>query len=769
VTETDKTEPRSTRVGVYTMILALCWSGTVVTSLFWNLYLQEQETSEIAFNVARAYLESDNRFRRWNALQGGVYTPSPAGKSYPFDVLEPEIITQTGRRFTLTDHGSMMRQVYELSGPESIIMGELKSLDPITQRSTADRWETDALKAFGRGVKEIGEVLNVGGEKYVRLMHPFVIEKPCLKCHAQQGYGIGDIRGGVTIKIPISLFGIAAQKQIITLWWGHLAWWLLGLLGIGISYRGLRRRIKERERAENALVKLQRDQEQILRAAGEGIYGVDKNGITTFVNPAAANMLGWKPEELIGLNQHDTIHHTKADGTPYIEEECLISASLRDGQIHEGTDEVYWRKDGTSFPIDYISTPVIEKGEVVGAVITFADISLRQKAEGDITRAQLFLQNIIDSMPSVLIGVNLQGEVTQWNIEASRVTGFEPHEAYGRALDEVCPTLTPHNEAIRKAIEEQKIERLESIDFSDLQGERYYVDIMIYPLSLVDYKGAVIRIDDVTGRVLMEERIVQSEKMTSVVGLVEGMAHEINNPLGGIIQGAQNVLRRLSPDLDKNVEVASECGIELEKLQDYMEKRQVPKFLTGIRNSGKRASDIISYMLQFSQIHELPKERRNLEKLIDSVLEMASTDKEFGINHDFSKVEVVREYDPNLPEVLCTASEIEQVMRNLLRNAVQAIFSQEHPPENPQIVVRTHYEQDKKRALVEVSDNGPGIDEAVQRRLFEPFFTTKQPGEGTGLGLAVSYFIITVAHQGTMSVESAPVEGAKLSFRLPVG
>jgi PAS domain S-box-containing protein len=768
VTNSENIQPRPTRLGIYTLILSLCWTCTVITSLVWNLHLQKQETRLISFNVARAYLESDHRYRRWNALQGGVYIPSSGdtalNKIIQYSVPEPEITTPSGSKLTLTDHDSMMRQVYELSGPTGILVGELKSLNPLSSRSKADNWETEALRSLEKGEKEVGIVVESNGEKHVRLMHPFVIERPCLKCHGQQGYNIGDIRGGISIIIPVSLFGTAAERQISTLWWGHLAWWLLGLLGICISFLGMRKRIKERELVEVELDKLRREQEQILRAAGEGIYGVDKNGITTFVNPAAANMLGWNPEELIGRNQHEAIHHTKTDGSPYPEDECPISASVRDGKIHEGT-ELYWRKNGTSFPIDFISTPVIENDEVVGAVITFADISLRQQAEDDKNKAQSYLQSIIDSMPSILVGVNLQGNVTQWNNEAAKMTGFKPHEAYGRQLHEVCPTLAPENAIIARAIEEQQTQKLESKVFIDVDGGRRYVDIMIYPLSMKDYMGAVIRIDDVTDRVMMEERIVQSEKMTSVVGLVEGMAHEINNPLGGIIQGAQNVLRRLSPELNKNVEVAAECGLELEKVQEYMEKRQVPKFLEGIRSSGKRASDIISYMLQFSQFHALPKESRNLAKLIDSVLGMATTDREYRTEYNFDRIEIIKQYDPGLPNVPCTVSEIEQVMRNLLQNAGQAIVDQD----NPQIIIRTEFEREKNMALVEVQDNGTGIDETVQRRIFEPFFTTKPPGEGTGLGLAVSYFVITVAHQGTMSVRSTPGEGTTFSFRLPMG
>ena len=138
----------------------------------------------------------------------------------------------------------------------------------------------------------------------------------------------------------------------------------------------------DRKRAEEALEQLRRQNELILHAAGEGIYGLDVHGNTTFVNPAAARMIGWKAEELIGKPQHDILHHSKSDGTPYPKEECPIYAAFRDGAVHHVTDEVFWRKDGTSFPVEYISTPIRdERGKLVGAVVTFKDITERKRAE----------------------------------------------------------------------------------------------------------------------------------------------------------------------------------------------------------------------------------------------------------------------------------------------------------------------------------------------------------------------------------------------------
>jgi PAS domain S-box-containing protein len=732
----------------------------------WNLHLQRLETRELGVNVARAYLLSDNRYRRWNALHGGVYIRADnefQQRSLPFDVEDQEIITTSGRRLLLIDHASMMDQVYELSGPDVDAYGELKSLDPISKRGVANDWEKAALKSLKNGKKEVWSVTKIEDEDVVFIMRPFVIEEPCLKCHERGGYRVGDIRGGITVRIPLEKFGIANRPELKMLQWGHLFWWR-----ISISYLVMRSRIIERKIAEAALENLRYQQEQILSAAGEGIYGIDSKGITTFVNPAAAKMLGWDPEELIGQNQHEVIHHTNTDGLSYPEVQCPVSASIYDGKIHQGTDEWYIRKDGSTFPIDFISSPLLENGEVKGAVITFADVSARKKAEEDMVNAQQYLQNIINAMPSILIVVDYQCRVTLWNSEAAKVTVFELKEASGKQLAEVFPLLSDNIIEIEDAVVQQVVQKMESVYSAFKKEESRYMDIIIYPLKLDNFRGAVIRIDDVTERVIMEDRLVQSEKITSVIGLVEGMAHEINNPLGGIIQGAQNVIRRLSPELEKNVEVAEKHGIDLTKVKSYMDDRQVIKFLQGIRSSGKRAADIISYMLQFSQVHDAPKELRNLQKLLESLLNTIIKDEEDSRKDSLNKIELIKDYDPNLPDVPCISSEIEQVMRNIIHNAQQALLASENSIAEPKIILRTRHVAEENMVLIEVEDNGPGMDETVQRRVFEPFFTTKPPGEGVGLGLAVSYFIITVAHQGLMNVKSTPGKGTIFSVHLPL-
>ena len=132
---------------------------------------------------------------------------------------------------------------------------------------------------------------------------------------------------------------------------------------------------------------LQTQQSLILAAAGEGIYGIGSNGLATFVNPAAVEMTGWTEADLLGKPIHDMHHHTKADGSPYPRDECPIYAATRDGAVHRIDDEVFWRKDGSSFPVEYISTPVIEDGEICGAVVVFKDITKRKQTECKLQQA----------------------------------------------------------------------------------------------------------------------------------------------------------------------------------------------------------------------------------------------------------------------------------------------------------------------------------------------------------------------------------------------
>ena len=181
--------------------------------------------------------------------------------------------------------------------------------------------------------------------------------------------------------------------------------------------------------------------ELILNSAGEGIYGLDANGKATFVNPAAVKMTGWSVEETIGEAGHDQHHHTKVDGSPYPRKECPIYAALKDGEVHHQVrDEVFWRKDGTSFPVYYTSTPIIDGGEIIGAVVVFQDVTEIKKSEAKLTNALDEINKLKERIQAE--NTYLQEEIKH-NSNFEEILGQSPKlEKVFHQVEQVAPTDT---------------------------------------------------------------------------------------------------------------------------------------------------------------------------------------------------------------------------------------------------------------------------------------------------------------------------------------
>ncbi|WP_169738224.1 sensor histidine kinase [Maridesulfovibrio frigidus] len=299
-----------------------------------------------------------------------------------------------------------------------------------------------------------------------------------------------------------------------------------------------------------------------------------------------------------------------------------------------------------------------------------------------------------------------------------------------------------------------------------LSGE--YIDVLFYVQVVIGneklLKKVLITCVDITEKKKLEEAIVQTEKMISVGGLAAGMAHEVNNPLAGILQGAQNLHRRFSPDLPANIEAAKAAGVPFEKIVTYLESRNIFKTLDGISASGERAAQIVRNMLNFSRQSSSSACSCDMNELLDTALELASSDYDLKKNYDFKKIEIVKKYDPKAKYSWCVPSELEQVFLNLFKNAAQAMAD----ISDTRGVLTLSTKVQNNYVVIEVGDNGPGLDEELRKRVFEPFFTTKSPEMGSGLGLSVSYFIITQNHGGSFSVDPCPGQGACFTIKLPL-
>ena len=192
----------------------------------------------------------------------------------------------------------------------------------------------------------------------------------------------------------------------------------------------LNREIAERIQAETDGTKLRKRLHAILDSAGDGIFGIDSNGIVTFVNHKASELLGWTKEELVGKSHHDLVHHTRKSGGTFPVEECPIYKAYKDGYVHSENDDIFWAKDGRSFPVEYTSTPLLNGKDTNGAVVVFKDISKAKKLQKQ-------QELILDSAGEGIFGLDVEGKVTFMNKAASIMLGWEQSELIGKSHHEL--------------------------------------------------------------------------------------------------------------------------------------------------------------------------------------------------------------------------------------------------------------------------------------------------------------------------------------------
>ena len=421
-------------------------------------------------------------------------------------------------------------------------------------------------------------------------------------------------------------------------------------------------------------------------------------------------------------------------------------------------------KDGSIIPFHFNATLFEMEGETYFTGIG-TDLRERKAAEAMIQQSRDQLRTIIDAMPSMLIGIDDDYSITHWNNQAEITFNIKQEDAVGRIINEVLEDTFNLLPEIELALSQKKVVSTAS-KMKNKDNLISHLDIVVYPIIGEGTTGAVIRIDDVTEKVKLEKTVIQTEKMMSVGGLAAGMAHEINNPLSVITQGIQNCLRRLDPKLPKNIDAASTYNIDTNDLYKLLEERKIIQFLNGGKDAVERAATIVKNMLMFSRESTTEKNFADLKQLVEHTIELGSTDYDMKKRYDFKFIDIVKEYDADLPLVKVCSNEIEQVLLNLFKNAIQAMETIDDDDYIPQFHVRIAQDDDYLR--LEIEDNGPGISEKVKTRVFEPFFTTKPVGEGTGLGLSVSYMIISQNHNGTFQVESEEGKYTKFIIRLPI-
>ena len=452
------------------------------------------------------------------------------------------------------------------------------------------------------------------------------------------------------------------------------------------------------------------------------VTGVDRQVLTA--NRAAAELFGRPLEDLPG---------TPIDDLVAIAERQHVAE--RERRAVEGEEQRYETKivgaTGDERVVAVSTTPLVVEGELLGTVATLRDVTEEKQAQDTLARSEARYRNLFESASDAIATFDANGRFTTFNHAAEIISGYRREELVGQWFAPMLPDdeLPKALANFQKALSGET--GLFETSFYRKDGDVRTIQVTYSTPRLDEEVLCVIR--DVTDQKMLQEQLIQSEKMSAIGQLVSGVAHELNNPLAGISAFAQLLLseKRFPPDQRTAAEMI------------YAEAR--------------RASRIVQNLLTFARQHKPERTPTSVNQVLDDTLELR------GYELRVRGIDVQRDYDEQSPETMADAHQLQQVFLNLITNAEQAMERAER--DQQRLAIRTRRTGDLIR--IEVEDTGPGIPPNLLERIFNPFFTTKPAGRGTGLGLSISLGIVR-EHEGRIWAENAPSGGARFVIVLPL-
>jgi PAS domain S-box-containing protein len=546
---------------------------------------------------------------------------------------------------------------------------------------------------------------------------------------------------------------------------GILCFTLLILVGITffillVGERTNRALLNARDELEDKVrertFQLQENQEQLtqseersrllLESVGDGIFGVDLDGLVTFINPAGLELLGYSQEEIMGHSVHDIIHHSHADGSHYPVEECPMRAAFVEGKFSLIDDEVLWHKNGTSLDVEYTAMPIRKGNDLVGAVILFRDIRERKRVQKQIRRQSTALE----SVGNAVVLTAPDGTIEWVNPAFASLTGYSREEVIGGS-----PRILKsgqHDKAFYdnmwKTIKNGGIWHGELIN-KKKDGTLYSEEMTITPV--LGEKGGIVNFaaikQDITSRKEAEKALAKAKEAADSANRAKGdflanMSHEIRTPMNAIIGMSHLCL-----------------GTELKAQQrDYIEK---------VHHSANALLGIINDILDFSKIEAGKMTIESIPFRLDDVLGNLSN--QAAIKAQEKGLELLFAVQPDVPRSLNgDPLRLGQILLNLVGNAIKFTSEGEIAVEISTEVVNEEFAKVK----FVVRDTGIGMTPEQRVKLFQSFSqadtsTTRKYG-GTGLGLAISKQLVGLM-EGEIYVESEKGVGSYFIFTANFG
>ena len=366
------------------------------------------------------------------------------------------------------------------------------------------------------------------------------------------------------------------------------------------------------------------------------------------------------------------------------------------------------------------------------------EISKHVSTASRLRASESYIKDVLRSMPLMLVGVNTDGQITQWNKRAEDIAGIKAEDVLGKNLWDAYPIITVSPGLIGEAIEKN-----ETITIKHSQRGQYYFDITIYPLQNQAETGAVILIDDVTKKILAENMLIQNDKISSMGELASSMAHDINMPLQSILfdlRAFQNLLSDGSQDTN---EIKSDGMPE-----------KLSSLLSDAYEKGEKVASIVQNLQEFARGRSDRKQQCNVVDVIEHTLELAGDVLSAPSGLKFTDIRIEKNYEKDLPMIPCYVTELQQAFLSLFRHAYDALSRVNDPDHKPVIKIQMNVSYDS--FWIRIQHNGVGLTNEELMHLFEPFVRKDAPevGYDAGKRLSFAYFIISEQHQGHMAVTS---------------
>lgn len=483
--------------------------------------------------------------------------------------------------------------------------------------------------------------------------------------------------------------------------------------------------------------------DNILASMHGGLFTIDKNARITSFNRAAEKITGYKKEEVLNKKCY------KVFRSNLCKNKCLLKRTLETGESMFNYEAIILNKSGKEIPVNVTTSALrTSNNNIIGALEIFRDLTERKRLWDKLREERDKAQQYLSIARVIIVTLNFEGRVTLINKMGCEVLGYKEEEIIGKNWFDFCiPAKTRHKvrEVFLKLMTgDVKVVEYYENPISNRSGEERI--IAWHNTTVRDKSGRIIGTlssgEDITERKRTEAELLRSEKLASVGQLAAGVAHEVNNPLAGILIYIKLLLKKY----------------EQNKLQTEQTEEQLKK----IARETERCSRIIKNLLDFSRQTEVNLREVDINKVIEATFSIV------GHQINLKNIRLEKKLMRYLPLIQGDFDQIQQALMNIVLNAAQAM------PDGGELVVTTSVanrakigDSIKDAIRIDISDTGVGISQENMNKLFTPFFTTKETGKGVGLGLSVVHGIIE-RHYGKIEIESNPGTGTTFSIYLGI-